>query len=106
MRRRDCVGAGAGLPIMFKSPSLLSKEGNGNEHIVAAVADNTEGEDAVVAATVSKGYQDDLGRDYALFESPGQGGFHDSSLGFDLAASGLEGAEFSKANPGTRHKGY
>lgn len=102
VRRRVCVGAGVGLPIMFQSPSLLSVEGNGNERVVAEVTDNTEEEDPVVAATVG----DNAGGEYSFFESPGWGGIHASSLDFDLEASGLEGADFFQANPCWRHNGY
>lgn len=98
VRRRDCSGAGAGLPIMPKSSSLMSEEGNGNEHVVAAVADNTEEEDAAIAATVPQGYQDNMGGYYAVVESPGSGGIQDS-FDFDLAAPGLEGADFLQQTP-------
>lgn len=101
VRRRDCNGAGAGvgLPLMSKSSSFLSEDEDGNEHVVAAMADNTEEGDPVVAAAMGKGYEDIMGGDSAFLESPGQGSIHDSSLDLDLAASGLEGEDFFKQTP-------
>lgn len=95
VRRRDCAGASAGLPTIPKSSPLLSSEdGNGNEHVVAAVADNTEEEDAVVAAAaVGTGYEDSIGNDAFLESPPGPWGIHDSSL------DGPEGEDFFKQNP-------
>ena len=84
---------------MSKSSSFLSEEEDGNEHVVAAMADNTEEGDPVVAAAMGKGYEDIMGGDSAFLESPGQGSTHDSSLDLDLAASGLEGEDFFKQTP-------
>lgn len=100
MRRRDCGGADAGRHTLSMSSSL-SDEGNGNQDVVAAMSDNTE---EANAATLSKGYQDNFGGDYAFFESPGRGGIQDS-LNFDLAASGLGGADSFQETPAEDQKG-